>query len=512
MSLFGDSAPIYGQGCFPVIVTNPSPTPAHLRLRSGTREEDATPYAARAVVDGRDVGYQPLVDGAVSPHESAIVSLVFSHGENGGKAEVSLCPSAPFIGTDAPGAVLDGVSSAIELLSDTPVLAVGVHLYQLQAEPFDGFGSQDPTAVYPLFPVHLWSRSPTETGIFQPGLPDHVEFADGGASEPLYPARTLVIAAEDDTAVTFPLPDGTSREVTLQRAEVFAHASNEATIGTAFEASKPISIFSIGPDTTIPWTFPTDPWPDGYRGFQASMPDVLWGTEYVAARHPDRWDGLTEEPPWRIIGGSDGTDLSYAPYHPVGAPDHLARGELAVFFASDPFVVRSQDDAHTFYFGSHMTGPIYQKERFGYHPRVDDDDMRGEPLSVHVLATSRWKRRYDFFALTRFARHVLIVTRKRGGAEVELDCAGVIDGWKRVDDVFEVASVALTGALFEPVVYPNGTCQSGPHTIHSDDDFGATEWAWGDGETLSAIGLASIGAYGLPLFGVDPPDPEAATH
>jgi hypothetical protein len=52
-----------------------------------------------------------------------------------------------------------------------------------------------------------------------------------------------------------------------------------------------------------------------------------------------------ESVPYRFVGLADGTDLSYEPAAPTGAPTTLALGEVATVDTAEPFVVRSQGDA-----------------------------------------------------------------------------------------------------------------------------------------------------------------------
>lgn len=298
-----------------------------------------------------------------------------------------------------------------------------------------------------------------------------------------------------------PFPDGVTSVVTLQRGETFGLDSNDAMIGHEMTADHPIGILSFGPTTTIPWDFPNGPEPDAAQRFEQSVPVRVWGSEYVAVRHRDRWEGLPEQPPWRIIGALDDTMLSYAPYRPAGAPDRINRGELSVFYADEPFIVKSQDEQHTFFFSGHMTGPRYQKQRYG--SRGYDEDVRGRPLIVAQLATQRWAKRYSFFASTVFPEHSVVVIRRVGAKDVRLDCAGSLEGWQSIGSQYEFARVALTGQLFEPIDYPAGRCDAGLHQVESDDPFWATVWGWGSPDTGAALGIGSDQAYGLPLFGAD---------
>jgi len=371
---------------------------------------------------------------------------------------------------------------------------------------------QDPERLYMLPPVHLWEITAVDTGIFKPGLPSTIEYLFEGelVSDPLFPARTVVLAAYDDTHVTLPTTDGSSRDVTLQRGEVFSHTTREATIGRAAIADRPIGLVTVTPSTVIPWEYEHRLPPQDPRYFNMFLPSRAWGSEYVAVRHGDRWEGMPEEPAWRIIGGVDGTQLAYEPYQPDGAPDSITKGELVVFFADAPFVVRSQDDAHPFYLGGTMTSPGYQRER--YDDLEPYDETRGASISVHTLPTTLFKTQYAFFAPPGYPEHSLVLVRPAGGGEVRLDCAGALSGWQPVGERFEFIRVPLTGHLYEPVVYPSGTCHAGAHWIEGDGPFWGTLWGWGNTDTFVALNRVTIpNAYALPLVGSDRPPPSRPT-
>lgn len=507
-------------GCYALLVSNPSSVPAHLRLRfkgqgdDEAREEDGGPYARRAIVDGRRIRYEPLTENALGPHETAVVSAVFLPAIAGGpalpEAMPTLCPTKAFVETASDLTFEVGARDAlivpgVELLADVPVLAAQVSQYVLDGDQVAASG-QTPFA---LFPIQLWEKQPVETGIFQPRIPDILWCTDERGNKIPFetlPMHTFAIAAFDDTHVTLPTSEGPPVEVTLQRGEVFSHTTNDALSGRPGSADKPVALLSYAPKTLVPWDFEhLLSWPDARRSSSMAMPSSLWGFEYVAVRHGDRWEGLAEAPAWRILGGADGTKLTYEPYRPTGAPETIAKGELAVFFADEPFVVRSQDESHTFYFSESMTGSNYQRERHGYlEPR---DDWRGGALTVHQLATSHWKNAYPLFAPVDFPEHSLVIVRPRGGADVRLDCAGTLTGWQPVGERYEFVRVALTGHLYEPIVYPAGTCQGGPHWIESDGPFSGTLWGWGNLETWQVLKHPSYAAYALPLFGADVPIP-----
>jgi hypothetical protein len=112
-----------------------------------------------------------------------------------------------------------------------------------------------------------------------------------------------------------------------------------------------------------------------------------------------------------------------------------------------------------------------------------------------------------------FPDQSLVLVRKRGGKDVTLDCAGVLTGWQPVGSSYEYVRVPLTGDRFEPLKYPSGTCQAGPHWVESEDAFWGTLWGWDNAE-MQEIGISwGGGAYAMPLFGFDPPAAGAsATH
>lgn len=500
------------EGCYALAVSNPSGTSARLRLRfkgradDVPREEDATSYARRAVVDGRNVRYEPLDDGTLAPGESAVVSALFVPYRESEPGKYSRCPVEPaFVQGGEPGARDMKVTPAIELLSNVPVQVAFITQYGL-----DGTGGEAPSATYALTPVHLWERNAVDTGLFHAGMPAAITVAaeDGDrAPFPLLPARTFTLAALDDTHVTLPTMDGGTQQVTLQRGEVFSLTTAEATIGRAATADKPIALVTLAPNAIFPWSFWDEPRrlaPDHDRYLNMFLPTRVWGSEYVAARHADRWAGMPEEPAWRLIGGADGTALTYEPYRPKGAPERVAKGELAVFYADAPFVVRSQDGAHPFYLGGTMLSSSYQRERHGHVEPYPE--FRGHSVSVHTLPTSSFKKRYAFFAPPGAPESSLVLVRVRGAGDVRLDCAGPLTGWQPITDGFEILRVRLSGPLHAPVELPGGTCQAGAHWIEGDGPFGATLWGWGSSEVATVLGNSAYDqAHAFPLAGVDPP-------
>lgn len=315
-------------GCHAVVVSNPSNRAARLRLRfkgvgADVRDEDAAPYARRALVEGGDVRYEPLEGGTLGPRESAVVSALLVPSTWESPYGPLSCPTKAFVESDAPAARERRVTPGIELRSDEPVVAVQVSGYALDAR--QRVGPQP----FALVPVHLWEKTPAETGIFKPGMPPTLRLEDeeGEAFEvATSPARTIAVAAFDDTNVVLPHPDGMLGEGTLQRGEVFSHTTGDALTGRRAIADKPVALVTYAPGALIPWDYaPGGLGYDSAPAFSVALPSTAWGSEYVAVRHGDRWSGAPEEAAWRIVGGADDTELAYEPYRPAGAPSRVAR-------------------------------------------------------------------------------------------------------------------------------------------------------------------------------------------
>ena len=92
------------------------------------------------------------------------------------------------------------------------------------------------------------------------------------------------------------------------------------------------------------------------------------------------------------------------------------------------------------------------------------------------------------------ARRRLVVVRVRAASgafeDVELDCAGALDGWSPLGDRYEYTRLDLvTGGVDQ------GACRNGRHEIASKAPFGVTVWGWGSGVGKGGTGCTS---YALP--------------
>jgi len=189
------------------------------------------------------------------------------------------------------------------------------------------------------------------------------------------------------------------------------------------------------------------------------------------------------------MGGADGTTLTYEPSQPPGAPSTLSFGQLAIFNAPGPFIVKSQDDDHPFYVGQYMTSGTF----------VAENSQEGDPEWVNVVPAAQFLRSYVFFTDPSYPETSLVVVRQPDDEgtffDVELDCAGVLGDWQPVGD-YEYTRTRLVRDNFEDV----GDCSNGVQRMTSEGAFGVTVWGWGTAGTepgSSSVSYAYPAGVGL---------------
>jgi hypothetical protein len=115
----------------------------------------------------------------------------------------------------------------------------------------------------------------------------------------------------------------------------------------------------------------------------------------------------------------------------------------------------------------------------------------GDPDFVVNVPTEQYRRSFHFFSNPTYPESNLVVVRTKKNAafaDVNLDCAGVLSGWKSIGD-YEWARVDLSTGNFEGV----GGCGPGAHHIESEAPFGLWVWGWGTPPTGT-----QWGSYGYP--------------
>jgi hypothetical protein len=165
----------------------------------------------------------------------------------------------------------------------------------------------------------------------------------------------------------------------------------------------------------------------------------------------------------------------------------LNKGQFVEFRTGEPFTVKSQGNTHPFYMAEYMDScEMYTS---------DVKDCRGDPEFVNVVSPQQYRTSYVFFTDPTYPETNLVLVRSRGTDQqfhdVELDCAGVIQGWQPVGANHEYARVDLMRGNFSPV----GNCSTGRHEIRSSAPFGLWVWGWGTPGTTPDTRNVS---YGYP--------------
>lgn len=431
--------------CFAAFVANTWTTPAHIQVE---RDGQMLPATAFKIPKGQGFNltytdYDPVA--GLAPGEVAILFL--SRGP--GLFIIPDCPVPAAIPseTGVPGT---GLGKAFHITTDTPVVA-----YQML--PFGG-GASAMTSASLLLPTGVWGTNYLAASAYK-NLPN---------GQP----SVAILAREDNTEVTLlpkvPITGGggvpsggpnASYTVQLQRGQYVQFSQAEELSGSPVQSNKPVALFGAASCLNIPVGEEACD-----TAHQQIPPISALGNAYVGANHRDRTAALETEP-WRIMGAVNGTTLTWLPAPPPGAPSQIEFGQVIEFAASSAFYVKSQDANHPFYLSSYMTGG-------GKYNGI------GDPEWVNAIPTDQFLTDYVLFTDPTYSETSLVVTRKKGDngqfADVKLDCAGALTGWKPVGE-FETTFINLVTGQFQNV----GNCSNGRHEIHSDAPFGVTVWGWG---------------------------------
>jgi hypothetical protein len=241
--------------------------------------------------------------------------------------------------------------------------------------------------------------------------------------------------------------------------------------GSAIQSDRPVAVIGGSTLMDVPTTT--------LRADSAEQmlpPIHALASEYVAVRYRSRSKTGEESVPWRVVGVADGTELTYEPTAPAGAPAILRARQVVEFSAPGPFIIKSQDAEHPFYFAAYMTGggPF---------------SGEGDPEFVNVIAPAQYLPRYTFFTDPTYPETNLVAVRVRDASgampNVTLDCAGTLGGWQPLGfaGIYEWTRINLSTGNF---VGQNG-CDNGVHTITATlaagggtPKIGVTVWGWGN--------------------------------
>ncbi len=461
--------------CFATFIVNTWTTPVSLNVEYDGQLYDASSFGYVPTGTGSSITYAPLPGGQVPAGQVGILFLDVVPG--GFHPGLNFdCPAGVtpmIVGTDT-AVHGTGIGKAFHLAASAPVTAYDIYPY--------GGGQGAITSATLLIPTTAWDTNYIAVDPAPSGLNGAVPFV-------------AIVAQQDNTAIKI---NPTNNIVGING--VAAGDAGQATIynidkGQVLQFGQPQELAG----SVIQSNVPVGVW-GGHSGYsvedccndsahQQIPPIRALGSRYVAVRYRNRYDGTEESPPWRLIGVVDGTQLSYDPAPPAGAPTTLGRGEIAQFDAAGPFTVWSQDAAHPFYMSAHMTGGGL------YDPDPNDPalgDGRGDAEFVNVVPPLQYLSKYVFFTDPTYPETNLVVVRPRGNggfADVNLDCAGNLTGWAPVGNAgdYEYTRIDLSRHDFQG---QNG-CDNGRHVVSSKFPFGVTVWGWGSAET----GIAPSGVY-----------------
>lgn len=451
--------------CFAAIVANTWDRPVAIRAEWGSDKLDISGATYTIAGTSSAPEYRPLA-GPLPPGELAVVFL--ARTDNPIDVATATCPpgTRPAVAKDP---IRHGTAKtrAFRIFTDAPVSAYSIF-------PYGGAPTFFPSAAL-LLPEASWDTSYVSV------VPARVGVADEAAQQP----RTVqIVAREDGTEVSLrPTVDiapgadvpsigaGRTGSVVLGRGEVLQITQPGLPSGSPIVGSKPFGLFGGSPAIS----FPVENCCADVTQQQVE-PYAQWGSSYALVPYASRVSGIGGPTPervyWSVTGAVDGTELTYEPSRPAGAPARLGAGESIAFVMQGVGSVRSQDAAHPFHVALHMTSSFFGGGAQGGGRTLGDPDFVG------VVPSDQFLDRYVFFADHSFPETSLTIVRRKtstGFKDVVLACAGsssVVDGFQPVDGRgdLELAWVRLTsGGL--PQRVGGGVCGYGRLGATSEGTF-----------------------------------------
>lgn len=370
----------------------------------------------------------------------------------------------------------DGVAYRVE--SDLPITAY-------QFNPLDNANKVYSNDATILFPDHVLTReyaAVTENATKASGTFVSVVATRDGTEVEIFPTTDLVIAGPP--------------VATLDAGEVFTVVSELTTQGPAaggnlsgsrIVASEPVAVFSGSVSA------PVIPQGGGYEGGSRvccadhmehqMMPLETWGHAYTVATPAPAY--YSRDPArYRIVGAFDGTQLSYSPAPPPGAPAGIGPGETVTFETDQSFSVTSQDADHPFSITQFLPSGDTTESIF-------DDDKAGDPAMIVLPPAAQFETKYVFAVPSFYAKNFVSVIAPQG-AILQLDGAGV-------------------GGTFSPLgslegtdyVYAHVPVAEGPHVLTADVPVGIVVAGY---DVEVSYGYA--GGSGFEVIAPPPPPPE----
>ncbi len=296
--------------CFAAVVANTWEKPVSLTVHYGTDALDPATFAYIPKAQGADIDYQPYDPVAgLPPGEVAILFL--SRGSGG----LLDCPKPAAMATDT--GVQDptskhagtGRGKAFHIETNYPSVA-----YQIA--PYGG-GKTSFSAATLLLPTSAWDTNYLAVNAYKASA------IEGGG----WPSLNI-LAYKDNTKVTIQpkvdivggtdvaaAPKGMSADYTLNAGEFLQITQAEELTGSPILATEPIAVFGGADCMTVPVE-------TGYcdSAQQQLAPVKAIGNEYAAVRYRDRVPGKPETVPWRLVGMTEGTALTWVGESPPTCP------------------------------------------------------------------------------------------------------------------------------------------------------------------------------------------------
>ena len=438
--------------CFAVFVANTWNEPVHINVEYGGQMLPVANFTRIPSGQGNNIVYGPYDANAGLPADEVAI-LFLSRGPG-------TFPDCPVPGggvAQETQVVGTGLGKAFKITTDRPVAA-----YQML--PYGG-GSVAATSATLMLPTSVWDTNYVAVNAYQ-------KSQAAPQANPLF----VVVADEDGTEITLDPkvavvggngvaggPAGVPIKYTLNRGQTIQFNQPTELTGSPLAATKRVGFFGGASCMNVkPNTFACD-------GAHQQIPPVkALGSKYVAVRYRNR-TGQEESPPWRVVGMVDGTQLTWSPAKPAGAPDTLALGQVVEFDSPGGYIVQSQDSDHPFYLAGYMTGG-------------QNTGGIGDPEWVNVVPAEQYLDKYVFFTDPTYSEtNIVVVRSKKDGAfaDVTLDCAGVLGGWQPLGTDYEFTRLDLVTGNFQNV----GGCYNGRQEISSLNPFGVTVWGWGSPAT-----------------------------
>ena len=442
-------------GCFAAFVANTWTTPVSITVEYGGQMLPVSSFGRIPSGQGQALSYAPLPNGMLAPGEVAILFLS-RFGSSSSDCPAGITPAITANNTAVHGT---GRGSAFRIRTSAPTVAYDIY-------PFGG-GSSAVTSATLLLPTSAWDTNYVAVNAYpKTTINEGRPFVEIVAQHDATSVTLRPVVAIEAASGVQGSPAQTPVTYTLNAGQVLQFTQAAELTGSPITSDKPIGVWGGASCLNV------EVGVNACDSAHQQIPPVkALGYRYTGVRYRNRYPGVEETVPWRIVGGVDGTQLTYSPAPPPGAPTSLSLGQVVTFSTASPFFVHSQDAEHPFYMSSYMSGC----QTYG-----DLGDCRGDPEFVNVVPVDQNLSTYTFFTDPTYPETSLVLTRERTNgtfADVAIDCVGNVTGWAPIDSAgdLEYARVDLVTGNFASV---NG-CNNGRHVATSALPFGMVVWGWG---------------------------------